>query len=59
MRKWLCGLILFGSVFGSVAQTMNENEAEHSPISYVLIGIGILAVVIIMLYRRQKRKFND
>ena len=59
MKKWLCGLVLSGFLSNLVAQTTPVDQNESSPTSYVLIGILLLAIVIFMLYRRQKRKFND
>ncbi|PVH25126.1 MULTISPECIES: LPXTG cell wall anchor domain-containing protein [Sphingobacterium] len=59
MKNWLCGLVLSGFLSNLVAQTPSVNRTESSPTGYVLIGILLLAIVIFMLYRRQKRKFND
>ncbi len=59
MKEWLCVLVLTGLLSNLVAQTTAGERAESSPTGYVLIGIGLLAIIIVMLYRRQKRKFND
>ncbi|MFD2744356.1 MULTISPECIES: LPXTG cell wall anchor domain-containing protein [Sphingobacterium] len=59
MKRWLCGLVLSGFLSDLMGQTPSVNQTESSPTGYVLIGILLLAIVIFILYRRQKRKFND
>ncbi len=59
MRKW--NVLALSSLI-SISLLAQETEAEvadSSSSSYVVIGVVLLVVVIFMLYRKQKRKFND
>lgn len=59
MKKWMCGLVLSGFLSNLVAQTTSVDQTESSSTGFVLIGVALILLVIIMLIRRQKRKFND
>lgn len=59
MKKWILGLVWSGILSSVVAQTTSTEEPESSPTGYIFIGVLMIIVVIFILARRQKRKFND
>lgn len=58
MRKWYS--VLFMTLFAHqvLAQTASEGK-EPSSVGVVIVGLLLLIVVFVILYNRQKRKFND
>ncbi|HMR18513.1 MAG TPA: LPXTG cell wall anchor domain-containing protein [Sphingobacterium sp.] len=58
MRKWYSVLTLTLFAHQVLAQTGDE-EKQPSNAGVVIIGLLLLVVVFIILYNRQKRKFND
>ena len=58
MAKWLTILlIMVGNLV--FADTNTINAQEHSNSSYIILEVVALLAIIYILYRRQKRKFND
>lgn len=58
MRKWnsLFFLMLLSNL--GWAQDVNESSKPSST-GYIIIGGILLVIVVLMLYSRQKRKYND
>ncbi|MCA5005111.1 hypothetical protein [Sphingobacterium bovistauri] len=58
MRK--LGGIFFLSLWTSLGWAQAEQPVEHrSSTGYIIIGAILLVGVIIILYNKQKRRFND
>lgn len=61
MRK--VGFILLFSYYFTAFANANQDIAtdgnETSPTAAIIVGAIVLALIVIVLYRRQKRKFND
>jgi len=60
MRK--VGFIILFSYFTLIAQATQHTPTdghETSPTAAIILGAILLIAIIIVLYRRQKRKFND
>lgn len=58
MRKWNSALFLTFIFQNVLAQSAAEDK-ESSGTGAVFIGIIVLVVIVVILYNRQKRKFND
>lgn len=58
MKKWYSVLSLTLFAHQVLAQAGSEEE-QPSNVGVVVIGLLLLIVVFIILYNRQKRKFND
>ncbi|MCT1524287.1 LPXTG cell wall anchor domain-containing protein [Sphingobacterium hotanense] len=59
MRKWNVLALLNLATISLFAQDSTAEVATSSNSTFVVIGVVLLVVVIFMLYRKQKRKFND
>lgn len=59
MKVFVFLLAFLGIGLHAFAQTTTETGGESSPVVYVLIGIAVLGLIIYMLRKRQKRKFNE
>ncbi len=59
MRKWNVLALMNVAATSAFAQDSTSQVHKTSNSSYVVIGVILLVVVIFMLYRKQKRKFND
>lgn len=58
MAKWLTILlIMVGNLV--FADTNAVNTQQNSNSSYIILAVVALLAIIYILYRRQKRKFND
>ena len=59
MAKWLTILlIMVGNLVFADTDTINDSQ-HHSNSSYIILAIVALIAIIFILYRRQKRKFNE
>ncbi len=57
MRAWF--LILMMGV-ANLGFAQNERDLQdHSTTAYLIIGLILIAIVVLTLYNKQKRKFND
>lgn len=55
-------IILFSYYFTTLANVSQDTASdEHgtSPIAAVIMGAIVIVAIVVVLYRRQKRKFND
>jgi len=58
MGKWLAfTMLLVGKLVFAQADTLQAESS--SPSVYIGIGVVLIVAIIFVLYRRQKRKFNE
>lgn len=60
--KKVAFIILFSYYFTTLAnanQDIATDGHETSPTAAIIVGAIVLVAIIVVLYRRQKRKFND
>lgn len=61
MRK--VGFIILFSYFTLFAQAsqhiIHTQRDGSSPTAFIVVGVAVLLLIVIVLFRRQKRKFND
>lgn len=59
MRLFVFLSAYLATSFATFAQATTETEEESSPVAYILIGMVVIGLMIYMLQKRQKRKFNE
>mgnify|MGYP003412575713 CR=1 FL=1 len=61
MRKWssVILLMLISSYSWAVENNPASDQQEKSSIAMVALGTVLLILIAFVLYRKQKRKFND
>ncbi|WP_400260814.1 hypothetical protein ACFX5U_11970 [Sphingobacterium sp. SG20118] len=56
MAKWLTILLI---MVGNLVFADTINTQQNSNSSYIILAVVALLAIVYILYRRQKRKFND